>query len=397
MPVFYHIADLHLGNPFFNVPQGLRHILQNAQLLTLRKVLDIAKEDGALGLIIAGDLFDSNLVSRDLVKRVQAMFKKAQIPIYILPGSGDVTDRRPHDALIPPSVYSDGSGWEEIPNVHIFRDTERGDVFVSEDSSTAIYGKPVIRKGESPIPHISLKDTPFHIAVVHGDAFKKAYFDREPDYPFTVEELKEAGFSYAALGHWHNPKIYPSSQREGDFIAAYPGPTQDLSFKDSGGTLIKINLGERISIETIRLSEYQFKKIEVEIRNTPESTGEAVKERISNPQKTLLRVELKGAISPDIRAKFKESLSGILEKEVCFFDGFIDKMTLKITDEILESIGESTVLGSLIRRLKDERDRTPEDKREAVELALEYAFNLFKGVISPKDLDLSRLRRGERL
>lgn len=390
MPVFYHVADLHIGNTFSNVPKNIREKLEEGQLKSLQRALKKIKEDNPCGLLIAGDLFDSNLISRDLVARVQMVLKEAGIPIYILPGSGDVTDRSPHDALIEPSVYGKDLGWAEISNVKIFRNTKEGEFFLSEDCPTAIYGKAVIRKGESPLPEIPLEDVRYHIVMLHGDASEMAYI-KKPDYPISLREVREKGFNYAALGHWHSFKTYPREISGADFLAVYPGPLQDLSFTHNSGKLVKVILGEKVSIEAIRVSEYPFVVLEISAFESPSKTVEEILREINEPGKTLLRLYLKGTISPENRRHYVSEIEENLEPLVFYLEKIHDKMTLKISEELVRKVGEKTVLGNLLKRFNGLKGNASAEEKEVIELALEYGFGLLKGNLASSDLELSHV------
>ena len=50
--------------------------------------------------------------------------------------------------------------------------------------------------------------------------------------PFNQEDLRNSGFDYIALGHYHQHKLFDDDY--GNIIAAYPGSPEPLGFDETG-------------------------------------------------------------------------------------------------------------------------------------------------------------------
>jgi DNA repair exonuclease SbcCD nuclease subunit len=216
MPKLLHISDLHIGKPFTSFGDKGR-LLREAQLETFKKILDLGQKENVAGILISGDLFDSNNVG-NLLAEVQKIIKDSNLKFYILPGAGE-NGVSGHDALVPGSVYYRKS-WEEIGNAYIFRKKE-GEYFDDLENSITFYGKPT-GYGESPIPRIEKsKNAGYHIALAHGSvAIREEY----ADYPMKMDEIGNSGYHYIALGHWHSMGDYSI----GGTKAFYPGSPRSL-------------------------------------------------------------------------------------------------------------------------------------------------------------------------
>src|SRR4030042_6917074 len=159
MPKLLHISDLHIGKPFTNFGEKGK-FLREAQLDTFKKIIELGQKEKVAGILISGDLFDSNNIGKSL-EEIQNLIKESGLKFYILPGAGE-KGVSGHDALVTGSVYYRES-WNDINNAFIFRKKE-GEVFYDAVSGIAFYGKPT-RYGESPFPVLEkLRAAKYHVA-----------------------------------------------------------------------------------------------------------------------------------------------------------------------------------------------------------------------------------------
>ena len=220
---FIHCADLHLGSPF----QGLApleerwgRIVGNAPLKAFQKVVQLAIDKRVHALLIAGDIYDSathNLTAQLDFVRLLHKLALHEIPVYIALGN--------HDPM---------TSWRaEIPfpaNVHVFATdkAERLPLIVDGEEAAALYGQSYehrefrenaawnFRRREEDRYAIGL----LHTQVGGNDS---AYA------PCTLNDLKESGMDYWALGHVHTRRILAESP-----YIVYPGNTQGLDSTETG-------------------------------------------------------------------------------------------------------------------------------------------------------------------
>ncbi len=92
-----HTADLQIGMTAPGVGPLAKQI-QDARVESLKTILQLADGKKVGFVIIAGDLFETNQVSKKYVQQVTRLLEQAKpLPIYILPGN--------HDCYGPSSVY----------------------------------------------------------------------------------------------------------------------------------------------------------------------------------------------------------------------------------------------------------------------------------------------------
>ena len=96
MTRFLHTADWQLGLEARHVARA-GEAVRAARLETVGRLLELARREGAEFVLVAGDLFEDNQVSDELVHRVLRLLREAALPVLLLPGN--------HDCLGPTSVY----------------------------------------------------------------------------------------------------------------------------------------------------------------------------------------------------------------------------------------------------------------------------------------------------
>ena len=105
---FLHTADWQLGMRAKMLGEA-GELVRSTRIKTVLNLMKEAQKRGVDFIIVAGDVFESNAVDRDLIRRVADILEEASpTPIYILPGN--------HDPLPPDSIYKDRL-WKSVPPV----------------------------------------------------------------------------------------------------------------------------------------------------------------------------------------------------------------------------------------------------------------------------------------
>jgi DNA repair exonuclease SbcCD nuclease subunit len=91
---FLHTADWQLGKPFGSVPGDAGAILREARFEAVRRIAALAHEHQVDAVLVAGDVFDSNLASEATLSRALAAMRGFAGPWLLLPGNHDA-DWRP--------------------------------------------------------------------------------------------------------------------------------------------------------------------------------------------------------------------------------------------------------------------------------------------------------------
>ncbi len=223
---FVHCADLHLDSPFEGIhalEPDIAAILRDATFRAFENVVDCAIREKADFLIIAGDVYDG--ADRSLRAQLQfrdGLRRAAEEGIRCFVAHGN------HDPL---------SGWEAgltMPDsVHRFRgDDVRCRVVRHRSEALAyIYGISYpVRDVHENLAKQFQRDTeaPFAIGVLHCNVGGDPNHDNYA--PCAMDDLKDCGMDYWALGHIHTPKALSN----GEPCIIYPGNTQGRNVKELG-------------------------------------------------------------------------------------------------------------------------------------------------------------------
>lgn len=186
-----HSSDLHI------VQNGGQSEKEGAQYL--ERVLATANSLAVDLVLLAGDTFDHNRVSDELIAHAADLLGDSQLPVVILPGN--------HDPLTEDSVYHRG-GVADLENVSVLGLTHQQTIHY-EALELEIWGNAHLDYRNM----IPLRDPPkrqhrWHIAMAHGhydDAIDAAQKYR-PSWLINDAELAATNADYVALGHWNIAK-----------------------------------------------------------------------------------------------------------------------------------------------------------------------------------------------
>lgn len=291
---FIHAADIHLDTPLqglANYPGAPVHEIRNATRRAFEKVLGAAVAEKVDFLVIAGDLYDVGLKSFEsalFFNKQMADLKDAGIPVYLIYGNHDAASKLIKQ-LRPPD------------NVHVLRSSEPQTI-VNEKLGIAVHGQ------SFPTPEVvddlaanypaPVRDA-FNIGMLHTNL---SGVSEHANYaPCTMEELKNKGYQYWALGHVHHRQILCT-----DPYIIYPGNIQGRHGKEQGeksSELVTVSDSGTISIEQIPTSVVPW--LQVNIDASTSETADDVYDQVrtelqarfpeSNERVSALRVRITGA------------------------------------------------------------------------------------------------------
>lgn len=220
---FIQCGDLHLGSPFHSlsaIDERWQRIVGKAPVRAFQKIVQMAIDKRVHAVLITGDVYtsaDHNLTAQ--LDYVRLLHKLAQNNIQVFAVLGN------HDPL---------EAWKAKipfpPNVHVFPTdaVERVPLVVDGEEVAAIYGQSYAKSEQR--DNLAWK---FNRAA--GDRFSIGMLhtqvgSRDSTYaPCTLEDLKECGMDYWALGHIHKHEILCEKP-----YVVYAGNPQGLDCTETG-------------------------------------------------------------------------------------------------------------------------------------------------------------------
>lgn len=284
-----HTADVHLGARHDDLGEQAA-AQRERQFAAFKATIDLALSEKVDLVLVAGDLFDSNVQPRRSVERVAAELKRlaeARIRTVIIPGTHDVCDRasiyRAYDlAALAGSTAGDGMITvldPEHASVHLaaIDVVVHGRVFATKRAphsplkelgpvaATSATAATTAAPG-SPAPGAQARTAAtWRVGLVHGSIAIPGKTDRD-EVVITTEEIAASGLDYLALGHWHSTQ----SGKAGNVQYAYSGAPEPVALdQDRAGKVLLIELDEvagkrSVTIREIQVGRTRFEKSEVD-------------------------------------------------------------------------------------------------------------------------------------
>lgn len=352
-----HTADVHLDSPMrtnFTEEQAAR---RRAELVnTFRKMTEKAEEIGSAAVLIAGDLFDTDRVSRTSRGVVTEAIKgHPDVRFFYLRGNHDVDNSFGEMEELPENLYMFGKDWTSYRISGNGRDVVITGRELNGTESSDLAGE------------LNLDPEDFNIVLLHGQVGSGA--SREPGIP-VIDPGKYAGknIDYMALGHIH-------SMQEGKIdvrgIWMYPGCLEGRGFDECGpkGFLeLDIDEARRTFVaRQIPFARRTFYAVRAELNGCMES--------IEAEKKARAAISESGAGTEDV---VKLILSGEVEADSAFDRNYLQAALqdgtafLKIVDETRPVIDYSvyandrSLKGEFIRMVQKAEDLKEEEKAEVI-------------------------------
>lgn len=135
-----HTSDWQLGMKrwFLGEEAGPRY--QEARLAVIERMLDLAVTHSCTAVVVAGDVFDDNLVDDRTWRRAVDILRRSPVPVFLLPGN--------HDPYDPASIYRDPIFDDLRPTVQVLTDhtVHRVETPGEDTPDLEVVGAPLLSK-----------------------------------------------------------------------------------------------------------------------------------------------------------------------------------------------------------------------------------------------------------
>lgn len=270
---FVHAADIHLDSPLRGLesyPDAPVEQIRGAARRAFDNLVDLAIEEGAAFVLLAGDLFDGDWKDYNTglyFTHRMGRLREAGIRVLMVSGNHDAASQLTRTLRLPDNVTLFP---HRRPSTVTFDDlgaAVHGQSFggrvVSEDLSRD-YPKAVPGMCNIGLLHTSLTGRPNH----------------ESYAPCTAEGLASRGYDYWALGHVHRREVVGR-----DPWIVFPGNIQGRHIRETGPKGCAV-----VTVESGRVSGVEFRDIDV-------------------LRFGVCRVDLTGCAAPDgVRDRVREAL-----------------------------------------------------------------------------------------
>jgi DNA repair exonuclease SbcCD nuclease subunit len=230
-----HTSDWQLGMDrwFLGDEAGPRY--REARLSVIERLLALAAERDCSAVVVAGDVFDDNLVDDRTWRRAVDILRGATVPVYLLPGN--------HDPYDPASIYRSPVFGDLAPTVQVLTDTVPRPV---PGTAAEIIGAPLLSKYMSSDPVAGALrdlrdrdgDTPPGTASGYSSGTGRRAAGPRPGTPrssMSRPPRRPAGTVPWTSSRWVTPTRPPRLHPDGTvWYSGSPEPT-DFREEDGGG------------------------------------------------------------------------------------------------------------------------------------------------------------------
>jgi DNA repair exonuclease SbcCD nuclease subunit len=359
---FIHTADWQLGmTRHFLSPEAQARFTQ-ARIDAIRTIGNIAREERASFVVVAGDVFESNQLEPRTVRRTIEALRDVLVPIYLLPGN--------HDPLDASTIYRSATFVEHKPD----------NVIVLDDSSprqvapgVEIAGAPWLSKRvvkdlvQGVTAELAPVDSTVRVLVAHGVP-RDLLAGENPaaiDIDLVDAAIADRRITYLALGDRHSTTSLGSSGAI--WYSGTPEPTaHDES--DAGNVLVvEVDDGRVSKVTPHRVGTWAFLKEAFEFES---ETGvrplanwlDACKAK----DRCAVRLSLRGTISLSTDAQLQELLDrnrdlfGALE-----IDGSATSLVVRPDDDDFADLQLTGFAARAVEELREQATRTGPDQVRA--------------------------------
>lgn len=297
---FFHTSDWQLGMTRHFLTPEAQSRFTDARLQAIRTIGEEARRRESAFVLVTGDVFESNMVERQLVLRALQAMKESSVQFYLLPGN--------HDPLGAGSVYLspifesnrpanvtvlDGAPIEVEPGVTIVSAPWRSKKMTNDPIAAELE----VARG---LPGIK-------ILAGHG---RFEIFAPDTEQPELIRltpadaAIASGAVQYIALGDRHSRTSVGSSGR-----IWYSGAPEPTEYRETDpGLALAVTLdGESIDVEAVKVATWRF----TEQMSTVNDSADVARLRtwldgLPTKERTILNLGLEGTVSLAVMAELEE-------------------------------------------------------------------------------------------
>lgn len=279
-----HCADLHMDSPMETHMTREQAAIRNAEILkSFQRMTDYAEQEKIRLVLIAGDLFDGERVTRRTIEGVLDTVRRTpQIDYLYVSGNHDDQTNAFADQDVPKNFRRFTDQW----NMFEYGDVSISGIEITKTNACTLYGQLPVQKNR------------VNIVMLHGQISTACETDQ-----VNLNLLKGKNIHYLALGHIHT---YSCEQFDRDGIYCYPGCLEGRGFDECGekGFVVLDTAARKLAPVFVPFSSRKLHRVTVDI--TGAATNSAVYQSMKTASQGISKNDmveflLTGAADPSAR------------------------------------------------------------------------------------------------
>ena len=308
---FIHSSDWQLGmTRAFLSPEAASRFSQ-ARIEAIVTLGELAKQHDAQFIIVAGDVFESNQLSRQTLVRTIDALESLTVPIFLLPGN--------HDPLDASSIFSTKEFRGVGEHIIVLRDMDP--VSVPGLPGVEVVGAPWRTKHPNSDLCCELADSrdsannTIRVAVAHGQVDT---LSPDPSRPEVInlanaeQAIQNNKYHYLALGDRHSVPEVGNTGR-----VRYSGSPVATAFNEEDpnkALLVELQLDGNYRVEPLEIGAWSFIAEERAMNGAEDLAAfEKWLNEIPNKERTAIKVGFQGSINLATAAALDEIMDSKAE------------------------------------------------------------------------------------
>ena len=343
----FHTSDLHIGSPLTaRLSPDKAKERKGELILTFSRMVDEAVYQRARLFIIAGDLFDSERITKTAAERVLSIIERAEsVDFLYLPGNHEKDALTASGISLPKNLHTFGEDWTYYEYEYV-----------------TVAGRSEITPNM--FDTLSLNYAKTNILVLHG-----ALIDgKSGGECIGMRDTRGKSIDYIALGHYHS---YGATQLDDGGVAVYSGTPEGRGFDeagDKGYVLIDTN-GKSVRHSFIPFATRALRIVDVNVTGAQrridiEDRAETALSKLRSTD--LIRLRFVGEHTPELYPD-PDSIVAMHKSRFWHLEAK-DESTLRIDPEIYRY--DKSLKGEFIRLVLSKEDISPDEKDKIIRAGL---------------------------
>lgn len=292
---FIHSSDWQLGMTRAFLSEEAASRFSQARIDAITTLGNLAKQHGAQFIVVAGDVFESNQLSRQTLLRAIDALESLPVPIFLLPGN--------HDPLDAASIFST----KEFRNIgeHVIVLRDMNPVAVPGVPGAEVVGAPWRTKHPNSdlvrelADSLGAANTAIRIAVGHGQVDTLSPDPSRPeviDLARAEQAIRDGKFHYLGLGDRHSMTDVGNTGR-----VRYSGAPVATAFDEvdpNKALLVELELDGECRVQPLDVGAWSFIADE-RAMNGPQDLAAFEKwlNELPNKERSVIKVGFQGSIN----------------------------------------------------------------------------------------------------
>jgi len=308
---FLHTSDWQLGmtRHFLSAEAAAR--FSQARIDAITRLGELAEEHEARFIVVAGDVFESNQLSRETLVRAFDALKRLPVPVFLLPGN--------HDPLDGASIFNTRDFRDAPDHIIVIRDMQP--IPVPGLDGVEVVGAPWRSKRPTSdlVAELAASLEPatgvLRIAVAHGQVDTLAPGPARPELirlSAAEQAIRDRKFHYLGLGDRHSVTELGDTGRM--YYSGAPVATDFTETDPNKALLVELD-DSHCKVEPLTVGNWSFLDPHVVMN------GEADLERFRqwlaerpDPTRTVIKVSFEGSVNLATAAALAELLEASAER-----------------------------------------------------------------------------------